>query len=225
MTATGVTRTPAPLFELGFHGDRHLIRLVDWLAQQAQAFIETGANVGSTSRFMAQRFADMPVYSCECDPGAFALARRHLAPHKNACIEQAASPAFLYAIHDRHPELCEQTNLYWLDAHGYGFRWPLVDEIAFLTSQLERALVLIDDFRVPGRPEFKYDVYDGQVCALETIRPALHAGRRYTLVVPDHSEHTSPHHPLVGVGLIYFGLDLELPEPLRSHFASEVIET
>ena len=224
MSSASATRALDPILDVGFHGDRHLLRLVDWLAKQSQAFIETGANVGSTARYVASRFAPLPVYSCESDASAFAAARNHLAPHPHARVEHARSPDFLYRLHERHPELLDQQNLYWLDAHGYGFRWPLVDEVAFLTSRLERALVLIDDFRVSGRPEFQYDQYDGQVCAIETIRDALHPGRSYTLVVPTYSEHTSPHHPLVGVGLIQFGSDLELPDTLRSHFAAETIE-
>ncbi len=222
----GLRRELTPLLDEGFHGDRHLLELVAWLAAHAHAFIETGANVGTTARYVARTFDHLKVYSCESDARACAAARRHLAPFANAQIVQRESPAFLYELHERNPELARQRNLYWLDAHGYGYRWPLVDEVAFLTSRLDRALVMIDDFRVPGRPEFRYDAYGGQVCCFETIAPALCRGRSYTLVYPDYSEHTSAHHPLVGVGLILCGsADLVLPDPLRARFRCETVAT
>lgn len=214
-------RELSPVLETGFHGDRHLLRLVDWLAPQAQAFVETGANVGTTARYVARRFPRLAVHSCESDARACEAARRHLAPFPNARLSHAESPAFLIDLHARHPELGRGPNLYWLDAHGYGFRWPLVDEVAFLSSRLERALLLIDDFRVPGRPEFRFDAHDGQVCCFETIEPALCRGRRYRLVYPDYSEHTSPHHPLTGYGLILWGVEEPLPGELTGLFRCE----
>jgi hypothetical protein len=219
-------RELAALLDEGFHGDRHLLRLVAWLAGHAHAFIETGANVGSTARYVARTFADLPVYSCESDARACAEAQKNVASLANAQIVHRESPAFLYELHERHVELCRHRNLYWLDAHGYGYRWPLVDEVGFLTSRLDSALILIDDFRVPGRPEFQYDTYADQVCCFETIAPALRRNRTYTLVYPDYSEHTSAHHPRVGVGLIVFGSDdLVMPDALCRHFRCETIAT
>jgi hypothetical protein len=212
-----------PLDE-GFHGDQYLLRLVAWLATQVGAFIETGSNVGTTARYVADTYPALQVYSCECDDAAFQIARRHLEARPNARAFHEMSPKFLYDLHDEKPELRSQLNLYWLDAHGYGFAWPLADEVAFLTSTLDRAFVLIDDFRVPGRPDFSFDRYGDQVCCFEAIEPAIQSGRTYRLVYPRYTEHTSRHHPLVGVGLLEFGVgEFALPEGLSENFSVRTI--
>ena len=56
--------------ELGFHGDAYLLALVDALLDRAEAFVETGTNVGSTLRYVAARRPQLPCLSCEPDPEA-----------------------------------------------------------------------------------------------------------------------------------------------------------
>jgi hypothetical protein len=108
--------------------------------------------------------------------------------------------------------------LFWLDAHGYGFEWPLRKEISFITTNFERAYILIDDFKVPGLDCFGFDEYDGQVCSFEYIKSALNPGLEYRLCYPNYKERTSAHHPLRGWGLLEFGHneDLTLPASLRN---------
>jgi hypothetical protein len=111
----------------------------------------------------------------------------------------------LQQTHSAHPELCAQTNLYWLDAHGFGFNdWPLRQEVQFITKNVSNALILIDDFRVPGRPEFGFDAYNGQACALEYISDFLEPGRKYYVIYPTYRDKTSKVHGLRGVGLILY---------------------
>jgi len=59
---------------VGFHGDRHLLRLIDLLAARAHTFLETGSNVGSTLGYVARRFPALDCISCEPDPAAHAVA-------------------------------------------------------------------------------------------------------------------------------------------------------
>jgi hypothetical protein len=107
--------------------------------------------------------------------------------------------------------------LFWLDAHGYGFKWPLREEVSFITGHFQTAYVLIDDFKVPGLDCFGYDLYDGQECSFDYIRDALDESIEYSLYYPSYTERTSRHHPLRGWGLIEFGHEaaLELPTTLR----------
>ena len=191
---------------------------MDWLLPQGRFFIETGSNQGTTARYVAAEYPGVRVFTCEPDAEAYQHAREHLAPYPNAHLSKTGSPEFLHDIFDTIDELGIGPDVYWLDAHGYGYVWPLVDEVSFLTTTLERAFIAIDDFRIPGRPEFKFDEYDGQVCSMEAIRPAL-ADRDYTVVYPTYSEHTSPHHPLTGITVLAFGVnDFELPEHLSRSF-------
>lgn len=192
-----------PVFELGFHGDAHLLALIDRLLPGVDAFVETGANLGSTTRYVASRFPDLPVHACEIGLEAAEQARRHVAGLSNAKIYCQGSPEFIHWLHDARPELRETLNFYFLDAHGHGYEWPLAGELAFL-STLERGVVLVDDCRVPGHPEFKHSQYGGTECTLDYIARSLSEVHAYEVVLPDYRDHTSPHHPLTGYVLIAF---------------------
>src|SRR3990172_8769171 len=87
-------RRPDPLMEEGFHGDRYLIRLVDYLVTELaiNTFIETGANVGTTINSMAKSYPKIQIYTCEVDKRAFDVARRNLLGHGNVKIWQKKSP-------------------------------------------------------------------------------------------------------------------------------------
>lgn len=207
------------VFRLGFHGDRYLLELVELLAARARAFVETGANLGTTTRYMANRHPELPVYSCEPDADAWQACRETLAPYPNAHVSRLDAVTFLHRLHEDHPSLRSSSNLYWLDAHGFGFRWPLTEEVAFLTTTLQRSFLLIDDFRVPGRPDFLFEQYDDQVCSVETIAPAIAPGATVRLFYPRYRERTSFHHPLVGTGLLVLGdPDFQLPHTLQESF-------
>lgn len=204
---------------VGFHGDRYLLRLVAYLASRVEVFIETGANVGNTTRYVAATYGHLSVYACESDATSFDAASERLAGLPNATLSPTASPQFLHDLVEARPTLTDRPALFWLDAHGYGFRWPLKDEIAFITRRWRRACILIDDFRVPGRPDFAFDQSEDQLCAIETIAPDLDPRHAYRIVYPRYRERTSPHHPLTGTGLIVFGDDaFALPPELTPDF-------
>jgi FkbM family methyltransferase len=202
--------------ELGFHGDRHLLTVVAALAGRCQQFLETGTNLGTTLGYVARTFPHLHCLSCEPDPAAAAVARRHVAGRPQVEFFAETSQAFLERLR-RRPELHGPTTLAWLDAHGYGFEWPLREELAFLSRRFRGGYLLIDDFEVPGRPEFGFDAYGDHVCNFEYVRSALAPRWRHRLYYPAYREHTSPYHPLRGFGLLQFGpgplprLDLEPP--------------
>lgn len=202
-----VRRELSPVFELGFHGDRYLLSLVDGIMRSADAFVETGTNVGSTARYVARKCPQVAVYSCEPDPDAFRVAQQTLAGLDNATLYNLGSPEFLDVVHADHPGLLRSTNLYFLDAHGYGFAWPLRDEVEFITQRLDRGVFIIDDFEVPGKPEFRCEASEGDKCCFAYVQGSLAKGRTYRVVYPAYTEHTSPHHPLVGYVVVEFGTD------------------
>lgn len=215
-----VKRQMSQHMDVGFHGDRYLLDLVGCLFQHCQAFIETGANVGTTASYVGRTFPHVPSYSCEPDPTAFATASENTKDLSQVQIFNQLSPDFLYSLHQEHPELVPQTNLYWLDAHGYGFQWPLNDEVRYVTETLSSGCILIDDFRVPERPEFKFCQYDGQICEFEMIAPHLSHKHQYTVIYQNYTDRTSSHHPLVGVILIVFGIpNFQLPAEMVDKFS------
>ena len=88
----------------------------------------------------------------------------------------------------------------WLDAHGGGFRWPLIDELLFVFERFERFVAVVDDFKVPGRPDFGHDRYGGQTCSHAYVRPHLRQGD-VRLHYPTYRDRTSPRHELRGWGV------------------------
>lgn len=202
--------------KVGFHGDQHLLSIVDSLSQHVDAFVETGTNVGSTLAYFAQTYPHIPCLSCEPDLEAFRLAQQNISGLANVTLYNQTSQQFLVTLREKHSGIFSKTPLFWLDAHGYGFQWPLKEELTFITENFPQALVLIDDFKVPGREMFGYDEYEGQVCSFDHIKDSLNPAGSYKVYYPNYTEHTSPHHPLRGWGLIALGVvpDLEFPEHL-----------
>lgn len=199
---------------VGFHGDLHLLALVDDLATRERigCFVETGTNVGSSIVYLAKRYPGIRALSCEQDAEACRRAQEHARGLPNVEIHELSSARFLQHLAGK-PELFKQRCLFWLDAHGYGFKWPLRDEVRFIAENFETAYVMIDDFKVPGLDCFRYDEYDGQVCSYDHIRDAL-GSRPHQVFGPKYTDRTSKHHPLVGWGLIVLGAEYRIPAAL-----------
>ena len=215
------TRSLTPLPK-GFHGDRYLLRLVDALAGRVETFLETGSNVGSTLGYVARRYPGLDCLSCEPEVEAFRVARDHAGVRPGVEVFPETSQDFLRRLGRDHSQRFERPFLAWLDAHGYGFEWPLREEVAFLTQCFDSGYVLIDDFRVPEEPAFGWDAYGDRCCEFDYVRGALDPRVAWRLYYPAYREHTSPWHPLRGWGLLQFGpagselerLETELPEIL-----------
>lgn len=205
------------LYETGFHGDEQLLAVVDTIMQSVKVFVETGTNVGSTLAYVARKYPHVRCFSCEPDMQAFQYAHQNTSELPNVYLFNETSQHFLERIQREYPYLFKDDTLFWLDAHGYGFEWPLRDEISFITRRFRKVYILIDDFKVPGLDCFKYDAYQGQECSFEYIKDALDPTKRYALYYPNYTERTSEHHPLRGWGLIEFGHEqaLRLPDSLR----------
>ncbi|OQY14044.1 MAG: hypothetical protein B6I30_01800 [Desulfobacteraceae bacterium 4572_187] len=197
---------PRKNYEIGFHGDSYLLNTVDHVLAKSDAFIETGAYMGDTLEYVARNFGHLSIFSCEPKLEHFTAARNKLCFFlKNITLEQAVSPNFLYKIMNGHPELADKNVAFWLDAHSFGFEWPLKDEIKFITEKFKKAYIFIDDFKIHGRPDFQYDSYANQECSWEFIRDELCSDKEYSIYLPKYREKTSRHHPLVGWVLIEFG--------------------
>lgn len=202
-------------FDTGFHGDRYLLELVELLLARCALFVETGTNVGSTLAYVANRHPHIRCFSCEPDRKAYQHARKNIAGFHNVSLFNETSQRFLRRLL-AEKEAPEDEVFFWLDAHGYGFQWPLREEINIITSSWQRAYIFIDDFLVPGLDCFAYEKYEEQICSFDYIKGSLNGVHNYRLYYPAYTERTSKHHPLVGWGLIEFGhpAELLLPEHL-----------
>ena len=210
-------RPISPFFEVGFHGDEYLINLAKHLAENSKAFIETGANVGSTLVYVARVNPELRCLSCEPDPIAYEAAMKNVEKYPNAFLLRSTSQEFISWLSENHEWVFSEPCMFWLDAHGYGFEWPLKNELEFITQRFSKAYILIDDFKVPGRNDFIYDIYQNQICSYDFVKDSLNPAKTYQLYYPCYKEKTSSHHPLCGWGLLVFGDEgFGIPDTLRN---------
>jgi hypothetical protein len=204
-------------FSVGFHGDKYLLDLVAHVIGHCECFVETGTNVGSTVTYVARTFPEVLCISCEPNEQAAKRAVINSTGLTNVVIHNETSQQFLRRFEHEYRPLLLVSCLFWLDAHGQGFQWPLRDEVRFITSRFKLAYILIDDFKVPGADHFGFDAYRDQMCSYDYIKDALAPGVQYALYYPDYVERTSEHHPLRGWALIEFGHAncLSFPESIK----------
>lgn len=208
-------RPLSQFYENGFHGDEYLLSLAEFLAEKCKVFIETGANVGSTLAYVARMHPTMKCLSCEPDPAAYNAAMKNVGIYSNVHLECSTSQDFISHLDKNESWLFDECCLFWLDAHGYGFKWPLEEELAFITQKFKSGYILIDDFKVPGREQFGFDVYQNQVCSYDYVKGSLNNQQNYRLFYPVYENRTSHYHPLRGWGLLVFGHDdFRIPEKL-----------
>ena len=203
-------------FDVGFHGDLHLLEVVNAIMSKCNVFVETGTNVGSTLAYVARTYPGVLCFSCEPDVAACSHAKNNIAKYDNVRLSNETSKEFLKRLL-AEPDILNGEVAFWLDAHGHGFEWPLREEVRVITDHWERAFLLIDDFLVPGLDCFGYDEYGGQVCSFDFIKDSLSGRRQYNLYYPQYTDRTSRHHPLRGWGLIEYGHPdgFDLPERLK----------
>ncbi len=189
----------------GFHGDEYLINLVDKLVVNCgvDIFIETGTNVGSTLKFFANRHKNIKCFSCEPDKNAYEIAVNETKGLENVNLMNLSSEDFLQTEECRSiSRNSDAVILFWLDAHGYGFKWPIQEEFDFIFSSSSGNIVLIDDYLVPGIKEFGHDKYGEQICSHDYIF-SKRTDKDFDLYYPTYKEMTSSFHPLRGWGLYF----------------------
>lgn len=197
---------------VGFHNDIYLLSLVDALVENGKIanFIETGTYEGTTLSYFSTKYPNISCMSCEPDKLRYNIANKKTANNKNVNLFNSLSQELINVIGTQHKYMFDEPTLFWLDAHGYGFEWPLLEEISFITNNFRQCYVLIDDFVVPKKPIFGYDSYDGQQCSNEYIKNSIVWNKsEYKLFYPSYTEHTSPIHPLRGWGLYAHGMPLD----------------
>lgn len=190
------------LHPLGLHGDKYLLDLVDALSKQISIYMELGTYVGNTMCYLAKRYPNSIVYSCEAKKRHFDEAAKNLrkAGIWNASLFHEKSSEFLRRAH-----VSPQCTVFiYHDAHGFGIDplFPLEDDLKFSLGKFDKAIMVIDDYNIPDRPDFTC----WERITWDLIREVLDLRRRtYTCVVPNYKEKTSPYHPLTGYILIAYG--------------------
>jgi hypothetical protein len=81
------------------------------------------------------------------------------------------------------PTLTDKRILFYLDAH-WGKFWPLLDELVEIgKTHRDNCIIVIDDIKVPGRPDILYDAFEGHESSLAYVLDNLN------LVFTDYTYH------------------------------------
>jgi|SRR5579872_5014525 len=114
--------------------------------------IETGTWQGATTAFLGYLFKE--VRTMEINVEAFQNALVNLRPYSNIVVHYGNSPDILRQI---LPSFKGKRVLFYLDAHWFDY-WPLPDELQLISkTHRDNCIIVIDDFKVPGRIDIPYD--------------------------------------------------------------------
>ena len=128
------------------------------------SILETGTFRGTTTEYMA-RETGLPIYTAESDPRFAGYAKARLRGLSQVTIMSMDSRAALRRLSTR-----VKSPFCYLDAH-WNDDLPLRDELSLVFAQWPDAVVMIDDFEVPGDPGYGFDEYgDGRKLCLEYLR-------------------------------------------------------
>ena len=197
----------------GFHGDKNLLKIVDYLAEKSDIFIETGTNLGNSLHHMLYKHAYLECFSCEPDTSRYNKSMERLQEYEKGHIFNLTSQKFLQMFNKKHTDLLSKNLLVWLDAHSKMFKWPLKDEITFFTSKCASGFILIDDFKVPNQKHFRFNKHGKQAYTFEYIRDFINQDCHYTKYYPKYSSKEKlTGWILLSIGVTDVVLDTQFPD-------------
>ena len=130
--------------------------------------VETGTYKGNTTAYFAQLFNR--VHTIEIVESTFKDTKKRLvfAPHVQCHL--GSSDQVLQKL---LPSLKGEMTLFYLDAH-WKDHWPLLNELETISqTHKDHCVIVIDDFKVPGRTDIDYDKYKNDECSYDYIKEKL----------------------------------------------------
>lgn len=189
---------------MGFHGDKCLRSIVDYLSKKSKFFIETGTHKGHTFHYMANSYPNLECFGCEPAKGRFDIALRRTRPFEHATVFNETSQQFMKHLKNKYAYIFDGPILFWLDAHSTMFKWPLAQELKFFTVHTKSGYILIDDFKVPNQPQFRYNKYGKQRYTYQYIKPFINKKINHRIYFPKYKKEKKKQ-ILTGWVLIQFG--------------------
>lgn len=156
--------------QLAFNGAPELGTFLAYLKTRFQidTAVETGTYLGNTTAFLALLFDE--VYTVEVVESTFRSTMQNLSMFPNVNCLLGSSEIVLAKI---LPSLKGKPVLFYLDAH-WEDQWPLKQELIEISkTHRDHCVVIIDDFKVPGRPDIPYDRYGPHECSYQYIKQEL----------------------------------------------------
>lgn len=162
--------TQAMLANGAFNGAPEISSFVSMLKNRynIEVAVETGSQYGYTTSFLASVFNE--VHTIEIVPSSYQAAQNNLRHFSNAICHLGSSNEVLKDI---LPALESKSLLFYLDAHWEEY-WPLLDELeAISKTHKDNCIIVIDDVKVPIRPDIGYDAYGEHECSYEYVKDKL----------------------------------------------------
>ena len=145
--------------------------------------VETGTFLGSTTLLFALLFDN--VHTIENNINYYQHSKERLQKFSNVQCHLGSSEEILKGL---LPSLKGKPVIYYLDAHWNEF-WPLLSEIEEIgKTHKDNCIIVIDDFKVPGRSDIPYDAYGTSECSYEYIEKSMSeifSSYEYYYVIPD----------------------------------------
>lgn len=133
-----------------------------------EAIVETGTFKGSTTAYLA--LLANQVHTIEVIEETYNFSKERLKDFSNITFHLGSSEV---VMKDLLPKLEGKSTLFYLDAHWYE-NWPLLQELEEISkTHHDNCIVVIDDFKVPGRKDIGYDKYSKHECSIDYIYPKL----------------------------------------------------
>jgi predicted O-methyltransferase YrrM len=130
---------------------RDLMRLLRF-----EQVVETGTFRGATTEFL-WHVSGAPVLTVESEPRYYTYARTRLSANSGITTHLGDSRSFLSALAGEQAQPQKRV-FFYLDAH-WSQDLPLWDELSTIASAWEEAVVMVDDFQVPGDTGYGFDDY------------------------------------------------------------------
>lgn len=148
-----------------FNGDIWAIEKVRELIDKynLKGCIETGTCFGSSTQLFAELFDR--VTTIENNRVYHSIAKNRLWRLKNVQFVKGDSAQVLL----RETEGFKDNTLFFLDAH-WEKSCPLIDELIQIANSKLRPVIMIHDFKVPGRDDLGFDSYNKQEFTFEWIK-------------------------------------------------------
>jgi hypothetical protein len=133
-----------------------------------EAIVETGTYLGTTTEFFAA--SGLPVYSVEANPRFYAYSSLRFSLRRDRVhLYQGDSVKFLRSL-AADKDFPKSNPFFYLDAHGQE-HLPLREELEIILTHWREAVVMIDDFEVPGT-DYGYDDYGaGKTLNMSYLEP------------------------------------------------------
>lgn len=137
-----------------------------------QYIVETGSFRGTTTKFLHEQ-SGLPVYTVEIQPRKYGFTKTRFFRNKMVQVFWGDSRSFLQALASKDIDSGAPA-FFYLDAH-WGEDLPLGVELDIVFDHWPKAVVMVDDFRVPEDEGYGYDDYgEGKILEADYLQQTQH---------------------------------------------------